>query len=206
MMNGIRLLALVFGLITLLQVHASALTLNVDATGQLMGANGITVDNRLYDVYFWDGWGLNYPGGSNGLTFNTPSLANLASEALWQQVYQGTPFISQPILTYGIEIYIGGVASGASILTPYSFIPESELVFGSTLHLKLGEDTPSVYDEIYNFLYGYPTNELWSEWDSLGTWAVWTPAAVEPIPEPSTMLLFGAGLFGLFVYSRGRRG
>ena len=101
---------------------AQAVTLNV-VGGQLMGASGVLVDGGLYDVQFLDGTCIDLYNGCDyvsDFTFQTEASANLASQALLDQVFLDGPsgnFDSVPGLTNGCNDTTNCVA-----YTPYAFV------------------------------------------------------------------------------------
>lgn len=73
---------------------ANAAILNVDASGQLLGAAGVDVGGTLYDVTFMDGSCADVFSGCNeagDFTFQTEVSATAASAALFGQVLLDVP-------------------------------------------------------------------------------------------------------------------
>jgi hypothetical protein len=99
---------------------ASAAKLNIDSTGQLLGADGVDVGGTLYDVEFLDGTCLEVFNGCADFlfTFQSHEDSVLASSALANQVFGGpnanTIYDNDPSLTNGItDVGLG------SIFTPH---------------------------------------------------------------------------------------
>ena len=78
----------------------AAVILNVDGSGQLIGAQNVDVGGTLYDVEFVDGTCIALFDACDDLsdfTFTTAAAAHLASTALLDQVFIGA-FDDFPIL------------------------------------------------------------------------------------------------------------
>lgn len=174
----------------LITTISSAAILTVDnTTGQLLGASGVSVNGKLYDVEFIDAsprsiWGPNY----DNFTFTTEAEAILASHALLNQVFidgiKGN-FDTTPWLTNGIEGANGYVATGFSLDLPF--------VWAITAQNMATEVDDRIYLSncfIDYDLISYPEN----------TWAIWSEASAVPIPN--TLLLLSVGCLSLAGFRR----
>jgi hypothetical protein len=185
-----------FVVLLLASSSASAATLNVSG-GQLLGASGVDVGGAFYNVEFLDGTCIDLYNGCDSLsdfTFQTIDDANLASQALLDQVFvDGTGlFDTDPALTFGCN-------NSGSCRTRTSYglsVVESALVFS----IRAINTDPS-----------WPGGDIVQDGGAIGTgyntatndavvWAVWTP-----VPEPGTALLLSLGLLGLSARKRRER-
>ena len=198
--------------------NAHAATLNV-VDGQLMGASNVLVDGSLYDVQFLKETCIELYNGCDDLsdfTFQTLESANLASQALLDQVFLDGPsgaFDSIPNLTANAELF-----SAFSITyTPWKLTPFPSSVFGSRFVVSTADaincpdaSLPTIYCFSHSPLSCPPAfDDCLSESQTTpehflvhpgGIYAVWSQT---PIPEPTTALLLGLGLTA--VATQGRR-
>lgn len=163
--------------------------LDVDGSGQLLGASGVDVNGTLYDVQFMDGTCAALFTGCDSeedFVFNNLMDALAASDALLAQVLLDSPsgqFDSMPHLTVGCSD-----PSDCFFITPYT------LSVGGTLTTWSANRVVEQGDGISG------PNTLPNNFDITlvpdFTWVVWsaTPTAVV---EPNTGLLALLGLFAL---------
>ena len=188
---------------------ASAATLLVDRSGQLVGAAGVVVDGAFYDVAFFDGTCQEAYGRCSGpdgrfnatanLAFQTESAAELAARALFDQVFLDGPlgaFDSQPDATRGCE---GSTSCYA--LIPFAFraggLLSAVLAVNNTVDMTVQFDFGVSHD-----LRNVPTF----------TYARFTPQGatsapgLSAVPLPAPLLFLLGGLAGLMGLRRSRRG
>lgn len=179
----------------------AAPTLQLDPTTQkLIGAEGVTVDGRLYNVAFQQGTCSEvYADCSvSGFTFKTVEAAVVASQALMDFVFVGRFDSSDgnlPILGCTSAWF-----QGCTAMTPYAVAYRGDY-YG------------------YEVDVSYAVNGRLEEWDMVNRgssrfdhdtrlrgeylWAVWTD--VTPVPEPDSLALAGIAAVGLIVTRRPRK-
>ena len=162
---------------------ASAATLNV-VGGQLLGASGVIVDGDSYNVEFLDGTCISLYSGcdsTSDFTFQSQAAANLASQALLDQVFlDGVDlFDSDPELTAGCQSTLLCAAH-----TPYG-VAAGFVSSSAAENFQPSGGTEAVVPRDFAV-----SNDLTGS--SFYTYAVWAV-----VPEPSTAILMGLGLLGL---------
>jgi hypothetical protein len=192
-------LALFFGMSA---IPAIAATLNIDSSGQLLGASNVSFRGLAYDVSFEDGTCAAIFSGCNDASdfaFTNATTAEWASLALANIVFRDIPsvgsFDSDPSLTRGcgtIRCYI---------ITPY--LRASTTEFSSSTFKNAGyfetDGTPDL-----DFGVNFSTVSISNADNGAQTvFAIWTPVtATSPVPIPAAIWLFGSGLLGLVGIAR----
>lgn len=169
-----------------------AATLDLDGSGNLLGANGVSVNGTLYDVSFgngicrdfWDSCGNIIPA----FTFQTPAAALAAATALITDLFSADDvFDAIPTLTNGCDD-----PSACFIITPYALDGDMETVFAYNALNLAGNGSDSVIPaSIGTFT---PTNPD-------ATYARWSPS-LAPVPVPAAVWLFLAAIAGIGAISR----
>lgn len=181
----------VFAFVYPLTSHAA--TLQIDNTGQLLGADGVDVGGVLYDVDFLDGSCavlFNGCDASDDFTFTTETAALAAASALQSQVFLDGPsgaFNSTPPLTNGCE---DPVTCG--VYTPFAPAPTSAQQVQVAIFLNLMGTAG----------FTFSTDVLVTEASASITYASWDLSQSAVVPLPATGLLFLSGLAGLFFVKR----
>jgi len=178
------LAALAIGLFATISTQATAQTFEVNGSGILTGVDGVVVDGSNYNVTFVAGSCISV---FNGCTSNSDftfgeSGAYDASSALVSILSGG----------YVNSAFPSGIVDGASqsdnILTPYGISCSQVCVFNAVV-----EPSSSFGPAAYSV----PSSSIIYSDGSATAYAVWS------VPEPWTIMLFGAGLLGLgFIYRR----
>nr|WP_320193579.1 PEP-CTERM sorting domain-containing protein [uncultured Desulfobacter sp.] len=178
--------------------YAAATTLEIDeSTGLLTGATDVLVNGSSYNVEFVEGTAEDLFRDSEGnwaFSFASQTEAWEASSALLAQVFQNTEegdFDDDPTLTYGSAE--DSLYNYLLVFTTYGLSTNYE-GYVSGVYAQNGAK------EKLDFVNATPipaTNDTTTK-DS-AVYAIWTPAvssAPTPTPEPSSILLFVAGLIG----------
>jgi hypothetical protein len=163
---------------------ANAATLNV-VSGQLVGASGVDVGGTLYDVEFRKGSCIDLYDGCDSpsdFTFTSALEAEAASQALLDQVFidvEAGDFDSVPSLTTRCQNI-----DRCNVFTPFAANADF-VVANAAANFRQGSSSDTTFQE------SFPATNDGSQNDtSVG--AIWSL-----VPEPSTALLMGLGLFGL---------
>lgn len=194
-MARMKILMVVFALLVPLSTHGALL--RVDSSGQLTGATDISVDGALWDVEFSDGaW--DFSSGA-GLPATTKAEADLFSQALLDQVLLDTAlgtFDSDPETANGCENL-----NACIFWTPY-FVDGVNTYFSLAFNQRSGGVNPDMVRDIPGILGltgNFATDTTW-------TLGVWTRSSSNPppvnVPEPGTLGLLAAGLFGMVFMRR----
>ena len=190
---------LLVALVYIISGYAHSATLNT-AGGQLIGASGVSVGGSFYDVEFVDGTcaaSFNDCNQLSDFAFVTQTDADLASQALLDQVFLNTPlgsFDDDPELTAGC-VFVQNCLIG----TPYGFTQEANVLFFLAINYEFGGPTDTTSGP--NILSPNSNSPLNND---LFVWARWTPQA-PVIPVPAAAWLFGTALVGFVGYSRRRK-
>ena len=177
---------------------SQAATLQIDGSGQLLGADGVDVGGVLYDVDFLDGTCVALFDGcdaSDDFTFATEVAALAAASALQTQVFFDGPsgdFGTVPSLTNGCEDFV------CNVYTP--FTPSSVSPLLVTVAIFQNFPIPGGVTFTSNVL---NTNDTTSGPSTV--FASWDISQATVVPLPATGWLFLSGLAGLFFVKR-RRG
>ncbi|WP_320040708.1 PEP-CTERM sorting domain-containing protein [uncultured Desulfobacter sp.] len=189
-------------LVGVLYSYAAATTLEIDeSTGLLTGATDVLVNGSYYDVEFVEGTAEELfmdAAGEWAFNFASEGEAREASNALLAQVFQNTEeddFDDDPTLTYGSAE--DSLYDYLSILTTYGLQTgrEGGYVLGIS---AIGARNSKVEEADEAFYATLPVAADTTDSDA-SVYAKWTPAvssAPTPTPEPSSILLFVAGLIG----------
>ena len=184
----------------LLPLSASAVPiLDINPSGLLLGASGVTIAGEQYDIGFvagtctetYDGCDepSDFPFASGGITV-------IAVDAILDQVLSGTPFLDSPERILGCDELGGLTASGhtlCSLFVPYA--RGGSRAHGAGIQLDDGwQSTYTVSINVDRDLHPIPRK-------SVLITATPTPASV---PEPSTLMLLSLGVLALFELQRRR--
>jgi hypothetical protein len=177
--------------LTLSQQASASLILNI-TNGILTGAQGVNVNGLLYDVTFQDGTCDSLFNNCNSFTFTDLATANMASQALLDTVFIDTAsglFDSNVTLTTGCAYPVI-----CNVFTPYASSTDR-------VSVSYASNASSNIDGIFSTTLSRQTN---TTIDDAGVYAVWKPASTA-VPEPASLPLVVAGLFGTLILQKRRR-
>lgn len=178
-----------------LSLNTQAATLQI-SNGILMGANGVTVNGKSYDVRFGDG----IFGNNISSVFNTYDSAFAGMNALDLQVFQDSSqgnFDSAPSLTNGCSVSNVCAIHTIWMATNNSF-------FRSFTNWDKGND--NFGNGISEFTFDSAVGDNGS-WRTIATWYTQGSApaintGVSAVPVPAAAWLFGSALAGFVGLSR----
>ncbi len=178
-----------------LQSAQATVSLVTDSSGTLLGANGIVIDDFIYNVSFQDG---SWPGLGLSVLFSTDGTSpqiEQASKALLDHVFVGT-YDTNPALTNGCSD-----PSNCLVLTPRSSFWNG-VAFRAVSQVTLNTNGVSgdTFDTTTQFnLYGDTSVEVIGAAGAALVWAVWSKVGpVSPVPESSSLMMLIAGI-GLLI-------
>lgn len=179
----------------LVSTQATAATLNVDGTGQLIGATGVDVGGTLYDVAFVEGTCVSLFSGCDAVSdFTFQSRADQASQALMDQVFLdigAVSFDSNPSFTFGCTI-----VDQCAAHTPYDLV----LADRAPLKISIANNRAVEGSDAVASVSSGPTVDTAPNPSTV--FALWTPSSV---PEPSIAVLLGLGFAGMSSMRRSDR-
>ncbi len=161
----------------------ASVVLDVDANGQLRGAQNVEVQGVLYDVQFVDGSFLSVFGDESNLDAASRYMSNLFSQAINDQVLLGTLFDLSPEDTFGCSD-----PNLCRIITPY------QVDNGLTFRAYYSQNRPSA-NAYYSYFDG--ADPLIAEDYSQSGVYVFADWSVAGVPAPTGLLFLVAGLLGV---------
>ena len=176
-------------------VVAGAVTLDVNSTGQITGAQQVDVNGTMYDVAFVDGSCVGLFNGCDGIadfTFSTRDQAVSAASALLTTVFvdgESGNFDTDPTLTAGCT------DTPCIVATPYRFDQNYQIV-GYSEAANYGVNG---YDAINGFSGAYIDDDFSTS--TTTTYAIWS-LSMPAVPLPPALPLFLSGLIGLLLRRR----
>jgi hypothetical protein len=164
---------------------ARATPILIESSGNLMGATGVDVNGSLFDVSFVNGSCNSLYGGCNEVTdfvFTSQTMADAAGAALLSQVLNGAADTT-------IELVNGIEGTSGSVIGTFYWDLVGNIFKQSSIRNHINE----IYDQVQT-TWSFGAASVDTTTNNTWTVAVWTNHTV---PEPTTLLLFGAGLVGL---------
>ena len=190
---------LFLSLYTYTPVHASLIT--VEDQGQLIGFDGISLNNETFNVRFVEGSFISIFGDASGLDFITFQDAGDAAQALWNSFNTFPLFDSQTSLTYGLTSDISG-----QIFTPWNYFPSGQIVQSRNFKNAGIQDQFDTIVTVSSMLATYDTSSG-NNFSGARVWADWSIVTSQPTPapEPSILALMGLGVIDLGLGSSRRK-
>lgn len=174
-------------------IPASAVTLDVDANGQLLGASGVEVDGSFFDVEFVDGTCIEVFSGCDEASDFIPFSGSPAL-ALLEQVFLDGPFgqfDSEPELINGIT----DENSAFVLIVPGPPAPGSDVIFDYTRALNNADDETDFTTLGFILPIDQDTALLGDTTFARFTPSMAPPSAV-PLPAAAWFLITGLGSLG----------
>ncbi|MET0518005.1 MAG: PEP-CTERM sorting domain-containing protein [Burkholderiaceae bacterium] len=177
-----------------------------NGSNQLTGFTGLTVLGSLYNVAFVEGtFSAIFPGGA----IFDETTASAAATALYSsfapQAPGGVSIAPYNILGCGDAQVPTGVVA-CELMTPDTFPSGAGQI--DVISMRHGDQAIGGVVQDGNSAFGFSTSADTTGFIALAsayTWAVWTPARIESVPEPSALLLTLLALGALVAGNRQRR-
>ena len=175
-------------------------TLQVNSSGELVGALNVEVNATLYNVEIVEGSCTGLFSGCDeprDFTFDTALEAFRAGLALFGQVFANGPqgnFDTEPALVLGCESVVG-LPNLCAALTPYAALSEGALAM--SVRISVADNSAlEVGDILSDSFTSRDLNTASSGAAAVLVYARWTPAATS-LPEPSCFTLLALGVLAL---------